>query len=93
MYSCSQTKFYLKELFFSCDEDVLAKPLARVQMEFPAVQLGSYPDASPRTNYRVRISVESVDRALVEKVSIEVPSWVVYCMMCVQTEHLIVSCM
>ena len=69
MYSCSQTTFYLKELFFSCDEDILAKPLARVQTEFPAVQLGSYPDTSTTTNYRVRISIESSDRGLVEKVS------------------------
>ena len=69
MYSCSQTTFYLKELFFSCDEDILAKPLAKVQTEFPTVQLGSYPDTSSKANYRVRISIESVDRGLVEKVS------------------------
>ena len=70
LYAGSQTRFYLKELFFSCDEDILAKPLARVQREFPTVQLGSYPDVSSNTSYRVRITFESVDRELVEKVSV-----------------------
>ena len=70
LYSCSQTRFYLKELFFSCDEDILAQPLARVQREFPKVQLGSYPDSSSETNYLVRVALESSDRELVEKVGL-----------------------
>ena len=48
LYSQSGTRFYLKEVFFSCGEDVLAKPLAQLQKEFETVQLGSYPDDSSR---------------------------------------------
>jgi molybdopterin-biosynthesis enzyme MoeA-like protein len=68
LYTGSQTRFFLKELFFSCEEDILAKPLARVQREFPSVQVGSYPDTSSTSSYRVRITFESTDRELVEKV-------------------------
>ena len=44
--SCVQ--FHLRELYLSCDEDVVAKPLTLVQKEFEGVQLGSYPDTNPR---------------------------------------------
>ena len=48
LYSQSTTKFFLKEIFFSCNEDVLAQPLSRVQADFPNVQVGSSPDTNPR---------------------------------------------
>ena len=48
LYSRGTTRFFLKEIFFSCDEDVLAHPLSRVQREYPSVQVGSYPDTNPR---------------------------------------------
>ena len=48
LYSQSTTKFFLKEIFFSCNEDVLAQPLSQVQADFPNVQVGSYPDTNPR---------------------------------------------
>ena len=48
LYSQSGTRFYLKEVFFSCGEGVLAKPLTQLQEEFETVQLGSYPDDSSR---------------------------------------------
>ena len=48
LYSQSSTKFYLKEVFFSCGEGRLAHPLSKVQEDFPRVQLGSYPDDSSR---------------------------------------------
>lgn len=62
-------RFFLKEVFFSCDEDVLAQPLTRVQTSFPSVQLGSYPDMSPENSYQVRVALESKDLEMVEKVS------------------------
>ena len=48
LYSRGTTRFFLKEIFFSCDEDILAHPLSRVQREYPSVQVGSYPDTNPR---------------------------------------------
>ena len=67
MYRGSSS-FYLKEIFFSCGEDVLAQPLRRVQDELPAVQVGSYPDVNAVSTYSVRVALESKDRDLVEKV-------------------------
>ena len=48
----------------------MAKSLARVQGEFPSVQVGSYPDTSSSSSFRVRITFESADRELVEKVGL-----------------------
>ena len=48
LYSKGTIRFFLKEIFFSCDEDVLACPLSQVQREYPSVQVGSYPDSNPR---------------------------------------------
>lgn len=62
-------RFFLKEVFFSCDEDVLAQPLTRVQKDHPSVQLGSYPDVSPKHSYLVRVALESKGVEMVEKVS------------------------
>ena len=39
-------EFHLRELFVSCNEDILVKPLSLVQSEYPSVQFGSYTDAS-----------------------------------------------
>ncbi len=62
------SSFYLKEVFFSCNEDILAPPLRRVQGEYSTVQVGSYPTVDPVSSYSVRVALESRDRELVEKV-------------------------
>jgi molybdopterin-biosynthesis enzyme MoeA-like protein len=62
------SKFFLKEIFFGCDEDVLVTPLTEVQREFPTVQVGSYPDYSDTSSYSVRVALESRDVELIEKV-------------------------
>ena len=64
------SSFYLKEIFFSCDEDVLATPLRRVQGEYPAVQVGSYPKVASTGSFSVRVALESRDLVLVEKVRV-----------------------
>lgn len=55
-------------MFFSCDEDVLARPLAKVQQDWGCVQVGSYPDISPANSYHVRVALESRELEMVEKV-------------------------
>ena len=60
--------FSLKEVFFSCGEDVLARPLTRIQHDYPTVQLGSYPAVSSADAHRVRVALESKDRRMVEEV-------------------------
>ena len=42
----NSVEFHLRELFVSCNEDILVKPLSLVQSEYPSVQFGSYTDAS-----------------------------------------------
>ena len=44
-----QEKFFLKEIFYSVDEDVLAMPLASLQNDFMDVQIGSYPEDTEDT--------------------------------------------
>ncbi len=70
LYSISNTRFFLREFFFSCDEDMLADPLTRVQAEYPDVQLGSYPNVSVTStmNHLVKITFESDNREQVDKV-------------------------
>lgn len=65
------SRFFLKEVFFSCSEDVLATPLRHLQRDYPAVQVGSYPDVSPVNNYLVRVALESKDVDLVEQVRMD----------------------
>ncbi|XP_064383362.1 FAD synthase-like isoform X2 [Halichondria panicea] len=69
LYSISNTRFFLREFFFSCDEDMLADPLTRVQAEYPDVQLGSYPNVSVTStmNHLVKITFESDNREQVDK--------------------------
>ena len=58
----------MKKVFFSCGEDVLARPLTRAQKDFPSVQLGSYPNMSSEHSYQVRVALESRDMEMVERV-------------------------
>lgn len=67
LYSGSERRFYLKELFLSCGEGEVAKPLSRVQAELPAVQLGSYPAVSAKRDFLVKICIESSSVQMVEK--------------------------
>ena len=39
-------EFHSRDLLISCHEEILVKPLLLVQSEYPAVQLGSYPNTS-----------------------------------------------
>jgi FAD synthetase len=60
-----QNKFYLKEIFYSMDEDYLAKPLFMLQDEFETIQIGSYPDDNI-CNYKVKVTLECMDTHLIE---------------------------
>lgn len=46
----------------------MVAPLTVLQREFPAVQVGSYPDYSEANSYSVRVALESRELELVEKV-------------------------
>ena len=49
----NRCQFFLKQVFFSVDEDDLAYPLAQVQEEFVGrVQIGSYPHDGSRSLYK-----------------------------------------
>lgn len=49
----------------------MATPLRHLQRDYPAVQVGSYPDVSPVNNYLVRVALESKDVDLVEQVRMD----------------------
>jgi molybdopterin-biosynthesis enzyme MoeA-like protein len=57
--------FHLKQVFTSAEEGTIAGELDRVVGRYPAVQVGSYPKLDP-TDFRVKITLESKDRAAVE---------------------------
>lgn len=57
---------FLREVTFSCSEDVLASPLALIQKEYPAIHLGCYPNFSPANSARVELQCNDI--ALLEKV-------------------------
>ena len=69
LYRLHGTRFYLKDFFFSCGEDVLATPLSDVQNAFTAVQVGSYPSVSSRNSYLVKVMLESRDVSLLTEAS------------------------
>jgi FAD synthetase len=59
--------FHLRELFVGCGEDSVANPLSLVQSEYPAVQLGSYPSTSSTDSHRVKLTLESENKHLMDK--------------------------
>jgi molybdenum cofactor synthesis domain-containing protein len=57
--------FHLRCVFTSDEEGSIAGALDRIVATFTAVQVGSYPKLDP-TDYRVKVTLESKDRAAVE---------------------------
>jgi FAD synthetase len=63
-------EFHMRELFIGCNEEIVARPLSLVQSEYPSVQLGSYPNTSATESHRVKLTLESEDKHMLDKVYI-----------------------
>jgi molybdenum cofactor synthesis domain-containing protein len=57
---------HLKNVFVSIGESTLAEFLNRLLVDFPLLQLGSYPEFS-NPEYKVKVTLESRDRGYVEQ--------------------------
>jgi len=60
-----ETPFHLQRMFVNMDEGDLADSLNAVLREFPALQIGSYPELNA-PGYKVKVTIEAKDRAPVE---------------------------
>src|SRR5262249_53793657 len=58
----------LRTLYLSLEEAVIAHVLDRVALELPQVAIGSYPEFDRSAGYRVKVTVESTQLALVDEV-------------------------
>jgi molybdopterin-biosynthesis enzyme MoeA-like protein len=50
---------YLKKIFTSFDEGVIALAMEELEESFPAISVGSYPRYDPEADYKVLVTVES----------------------------------
>jgi molybdopterin-biosynthesis enzyme MoeA-like protein len=60
-----EAPFHLTRVYVNMDEGDLADALNAVLLEFPAVQIGSYPELNA-PGYKVKVTLEAKDRAPVE---------------------------
>jgi len=58
--------FFLRQVFVTVGEGAIAEHLNAVVRQYPDLLLGSYPTLNS-TDYRVRLTLESKDRALLDK--------------------------
>jgi len=58
----------LRTLYLSLEEAVIAHVLDRVALQLPQVAIGSYPEFDRSAGYRVKVTVESTQLALVDEV-------------------------
>jgi molybdenum cofactor synthesis domain-containing protein len=68
-----QEPFFLQVVYLAADEGEVAGHLDRVCADFPDVEVGSYPKLDP-TGYRVKVTLESKDRARVEHATAQLVS-------------------
>jgi len=61
------TPLTLRTLYLSADEPQIAPVLDRLAADMPQVAIGSYPTFDRGAGYRVKVTVENVERALVEE--------------------------
>lgn len=58
----------LRSLYLSLEEPAIARVLDRIALEHPQVAIGSYPEFDRSAGYRVKVTVENVQGALVDEV-------------------------
>src|SRR5262249_11452590 len=59
-------RFFLRTIYLDADEGGIAASLDRVQLDFPVVEIGSYPRIDC-AEYRIKVTVESQDGTAVEQ--------------------------
>jgi molybdenum cofactor synthesis domain-containing protein len=58
----------LRSLYLSLDEPAIAHVLDRIALDLPQVAIGSYPEFDRSVGYRVKVTVENAQSALVDEV-------------------------
>ncbi|HYR56461.1 MAG TPA: molybdopterin-binding protein [Myxococcaceae bacterium] len=58
----------LRSLYLSLEEPAIAHVLDRIALEHPRVTIGSYPEFDRSVGYRVKVTVENAQSALVDEV-------------------------
>jgi molybdenum cofactor synthesis domain-containing protein len=58
----------LRSLYLSAEEPEIAHVLDRIALELPQVAIGSYPEFDRSAGYRVKVTVENAEAAVVEAV-------------------------
>jgi molybdenum cofactor synthesis domain-containing protein len=60
------TPVHLRSVYVGLSESTIAAALDRVALDMPHVAIGSYPVFDAELDYRVKVTIEAVDRAQVE---------------------------
>ena len=58
----------LRSLYLSLEEPAIAHVLDRIALEHPLVTIGSYPEFDRSVGYRVKVTIENAEGALVDEV-------------------------